>query len=118
MKIEQEIRMFKDIVNHMTNIFAAKRADYGPTTEETFRKFGPVSLLVRMHDKLGRLDNLFTKYGGEGKVKDESVKDTLMDLANYCIIAIIELEKFNIEKCADVKRELDEVRHELDIDKY
>lgn len=118
MKIEQEIRMFKEYVDRMTSIFAEKRADYGPSTEETFRKFGPVSFLVRMHDKLNRLDTLFVKGDTGRKVKDESVRDTLMDLANYCIIALIELDKLDMEKCSDVKRELDGVRHELNIDNY
>ena len=115
MKIEQEIRIFKEYVDRMTSIFTEKRADYGPTTEETFRKFGPVSFLVRMHDKLGRLDNLFIKGDNSRKVRDESVRDTLMDLANYCIIALIELDKLEMEKCSKVKRELDEVRRELDV---
>lgn len=110
MKIEHEIRMFKEYTDCMTSIFAEKRADYGPSTEETFRKFGPVSFLVRMHDKLNRLDNLFVKGDTVRKVRDESVRDTLMDLANYCIIALIEIDKFNGEKCSVAKSEFNNIK--------
>lgn len=113
MKIEQEIRIFKEYVDRMTSIFAEKRADYGPSTEETFRKFGPVSFLVRMHDKLNRLDNLFVKGDIDRKVRDESVRDTLMDLANYCIIALVELDKAEQEKRKSVRDEIVKIEAEL-----
>ena len=91
MTIEQEIKIFGNYANMLTEIFAKKRHDYGPTTTETFEKFGPVSMLVRMHDKLGRLDNLL----GTGRIPsvEEKVEDTLIDLANYCLITLLELEK-------------------------
>ena len=82
--------MFTEYTREMAETFARKRADYGQTTTETFEKFGPISMLVRMHDKLGRLDNLF----GTGKEPyNESVIDTLIDLANYSLITILELQK-------------------------
>ena len=90
MTIEQEIDMFANYTKCLTEMFARKRADYGQTTTETFDRFGPVSMLVRMHDKLGRLDNLL----GTGRIpNNESVEDTLFDLANYCLITLLELQK-------------------------
>ena len=90
MTIEQEIEIFNDYAKSLTEIFARKRNDYGQTTTETFEKFGPISMLVRMHDKLGRLDNLL----GFGKYPQyESAEDTLIDLANYCLITLIEIRK-------------------------
>ena len=90
MTIEQEVEMFSAYTRELAETFARKRADYGQTTTETFEKFGPVSMLVRMHDKLGRLDNLL----GTGKVPyNESVIDTLIDLANYSLITLLELQK-------------------------
>lgn len=91
MTIKQEIKRFKQLTQQMSETFANKRSDYGQTTTETYDRYGPASLLIRMYDKLGRLDNLLGKQ--QMKVKEESVYDTLLDLANYAIIAIIELEK-------------------------
>lgn len=95
MTIEKEIEVFNDYTKQLVETFAKKRNDYGQTTTETFKKFGPISLLVRMHDKLGRLDNLFTS----GKYPHyECVEDTLIDLANYSLIMLIELQKEKLEK--------------------
>ena len=44
-------------------------------------------------DKVNRLQSLAVKIAEERKVKDEGIKDTLYDLANYAIMSIIELER-------------------------
>lgn len=93
--IEQEIDMFRGITEKMNKIFECKRADYGQTSTETFEKFGPISMYVRMCDKMGRLENLMVR-NQTAKVNDERVEDTLIDLANYCIITLIEIQKFNM----------------------
>jgi hypothetical protein len=96
MKIEQELEVFKTLTDRMNEIFAAKRCDYGPSTEETFKRYGAVSMLVRMRDKLNRLDNLLVNQV-QRSVYDERVEDTLLDLANYSLIAILELLKAQSE---------------------
>lgn len=92
MTINEEITMFQELTTLMSETFAKKRHDYGQTTEETYRKFGPVSMLTRMHDKLGRLDTLLVN-GDKNYVEDERVEDTLLDLANYALITILEMCK-------------------------
>ena len=47
-------------------------------------------ILVRLHDKLNRLDTLLLR--GNQKVKDESIEDTLRDLAGYAILELVERE--------------------------
>jgi hypothetical protein len=101
MTYEQELEFFDEKLKHMANTFARKRNDYGATTTETFEKFGPVSMLIRMHDKLGRLDNLLGNTSKDRLVATESIEDTLLDMANYAILAVIELrqEKEEAEGC-------------------
>ena len=48
-----------------------------------------IGFLVRMTDKLMRVSNLITK---EAQVKDESIYDTLRDLANYSILLKLYIE--------------------------
>jgi len=91
MTVKEEVKMFSDLTKEMANTFAKKRADYGQTTTETYDKFGPVSMLTRMHDKMGRLDNLLGK--SADNLVGEKVEDTLLDLANYALITILELRK-------------------------
>lgn len=54
------------------------------------RKYGKISALTRISDKFNRLENLILN--GECEIKDESIKDTLMDLANYAIMLYMEVE--------------------------
>jgi hypothetical protein len=53
-------------------------------------EFGITASVVRMSDKMERLKSLTKK---KTQVKDESVKDTLLDLANYAIMTVMHLNK-------------------------
>ena len=102
MTIEQELEMFEITVRRMCDTFAKKRNDYGQTTTETFNKFGPVSMLTRMYDKLGRIENILVH--NVCPCVNEKVEDTLVDLANYAIITLIELQKAEGEKVQLARR--------------
>lgn len=68
-----------------------KQRDYGP---ENIRRFGRGGLLIRMHDKVARLENLLNLDGG-GKPNNESIRDNLMDVVGYSCVAIMwEMETF------------------------
>lgn len=84
---------YTKIVNEMYEIYKAKNADYGDSVHDTFLKYGLLSFLVRMEDKISRLRSLTLEGKKEQRVKNESILDTLQDLANYAILAIIELEE-------------------------
>lgn len=45
---------------------------------------------IRLGDKFSRFKTL--SRGGEQKVNDESIRDTLIDLANYAIMTVLEME--------------------------
>lgn len=91
MTINEEIKEFKQLTQQMNDTFANKRRDYGQTTSETYDKFGPVSMLTRIYDKVGRLENILCKTGKN--YVGEKVEDTLLDLANYALITILEIRK-------------------------
>ena len=62
-----------------------KQRDYGP---ENIRRFGRQGLMVRMHDKVARLENLLSVDGG-GKPQNESIRDNLLDVVGYAAIGIM-----------------------------
>lgn len=80
----------KAICEELNKIYKDKNHDYGDSFGETYKKLGIISAVTRLTDKINRLQNLCTK---EQKVKDESIKDTLMDLANYAIMTLIEMKE-------------------------
>lgn len=76
------VMMNKDIVSR---IVAKKQADYGPAN---ITKFGIYGLIVRTHDKIGRLRNLVYS-SNINSVQDETVYDTLIDLVGYCTVSYL-----------------------------
>ena len=86
---------FYALTKKMDKIHRAKNADYaGDNPYSNFMQCKALGIdaftgvLVRIGDKYSRIVNL-AKKGCEGEVKDESIMDTLIDLANYSLIAIL-----------------------------
>ena len=69
-------------------IFAAKNKDYG----DAFARYGPVGVIMRMNDKVSRLVNI-TRSAVCLSVRDETLRDTLMDLHNYSAMAVMLLDE-------------------------
>jgi len=69
-------------------LFESKNKDYG----DAFARYGPVGVLVRLGDKLARLQHI-TQNGIAIRVEDESVRDTLLDLHNYSAMAIMLIDE-------------------------
>lgn len=67
-----------------------KNRDYGDSFAKQYAKYGVMSGLIRMDDKMRRLENLV---GGATANVDESIEDTLMDLAGYATLCVVELRK-------------------------
>lgn len=86
----QDINLFEDITIQMRDTYERKNADYGNSFEQQYNEYGLISSCIRLEDKLRRLKTL-TK--SEAKVKDESIEDTLLDLANYSILTIMSIRK-------------------------
>lgn len=81
------------ICKELNEIYQSKNADYGDAFSDTYNKLGVISAVTRISDKTNRLITLATKTDEERLVKEETIKDTLMDLANYAIMTLVELDK-------------------------
>lgn len=91
------IQMHKELCRKLNETYEKKNHDYGNSFGDTFDKLGVISAITRISDKYNRLVSLCTKSEEERKVKDESITDTLLDMANYCIMTVIELHKDDVE---------------------
>lgn len=89
-KLSDNVEQFMNITNNMVKTYAAKNHDYGNSFEQSLDKFGLLAAVVRMGDKMNRIESLSKK---EAEVKDESIKDTLLDLATYSIMTLMWLSK-------------------------
>lgn len=81
--------IYNAIISDLAETYEAKNADYGDSVGDTYKKFGDVSFLTRITDKYNRILSLADK-GECGAVKDESMDDTILDMANYCILWLVE----------------------------
>lgn len=79
-----------EICNKLNEIYTKKNHDYGDAFSESYGKYGNVMPIIRLEDKLNRFRNLVMN--GNVEVKTESMEDTLLDLANYAIMTVIEIE--------------------------
>lgn len=84
---------FRNITEKMRATFLKKNHDYGNSFHETWEEFGDkgiITALTQISHKYHRLMNIGL---GTKPLVDESIDDTLLDMANYCILTIMELEK-------------------------
>lgn len=89
---DDELR-FRDITEKMRETFLKKNHDYGNSFHETWDEFGDkgiITALTQISHKYHRLMNIGL---GTKPLVDKSIDDTLLDMANYCILTIMELEK-------------------------
>ena len=85
-KVEKHLALCQEI----NDLYAQKNADYGDSFHTSFEEEGMAMVRIRLGDKLNRFKAL--SRGNEQMVKDESIRDTLMDLANYALMAVLEME--------------------------
>lgn len=87
----------EQICDEIKSLYKRKNADYGDSFHKTFIEEGMAMPRIRLSDKLERFKRLTLT--NEQNVKDESIRDTLIDLANYAIMTILELESEVDEHC-------------------
>ena len=87
---KEDADRFKEITDKMFETFKAKNHDYGSSFSNLFNECGMTYASGHMAEKLERVKSLMKD---EAKVKGESMRDSLLDLANYAILTIMELDK-------------------------
>ncbi len=89
------VQKFKELQQESLELFTKKNQDYG----DGFKKYGTIGVLVRMGDKINRLQSITRT--GINLVETETLRDTLIDLQNYAAMALITLDE--TEKNPDFK---------------
>ena len=87
------IEKFKKITVKMADLYEEKNRNYGNSFDKSLDEDGLLVSKIRLGDKFNRFSSLL-KQKSNG-TSDESIKDTLIDLANYAIMSIIWMENQN-----------------------
>lgn len=86
---------FLAITDNMFEIYKKKNHDYGNSFDRSLDKFGLTASAIRIGDKVNRFESLVNK---EAQVAGESIRDTLLDMANYAIMTVMWMDR-----CGSVK---------------
>lgn len=85
-----KVQLHREVCEEINDLYARKNHDYGDSFHQTFVEEGMAMVRIRLGDKFNRFKTL--SRDGEQKVNDESIRDTLIDLANYAIMTVVEME--------------------------
>lgn len=77
------------ILKQLETLLIKKNKDYNNSFDRTVDEYGYVVIAIRLEDKINRLNNLIKN---NNEVKDESIEDTLLDIAGYSVLSLIYLE--------------------------
>ena len=90
---DDKVETFSKIVTEMTELYAKKNHDYGNSFDEGCDKIGTGYPLGRLLDKMNRL---IACMGKEDEMQvNESIEDTLTDLACYSVMTLSYLKRKN-----------------------
>jgi len=84
------IAQYEKINSEAKSLFIKKNADYG----DAFAEYGALGVLIRLNDKIKRV--ISVSKNNISLVDNESIRDTLIDLNNYSIMALMLLDNENI----------------------
>lgn len=87
--IDENVVSFRDIQDKLVKIYAKKNHDYGDSFNEGCNELGVGYAFSRIFDKTKRFQTLAKGIMNNNlsiEVQDETMEDTIMDLANYCMM--------------------------------
>ena len=84
------------LCKELNALYAKKNHDYGDSFHVSFIKEGMAMPRIRLGDKLNRFETLSKNKDFCSQILDETLRDTLIDLANYALMTIIELERIKV----------------------
>lgn len=106
------LQHFFRVTKNLLDLYTEKNKRYGDSFAHQVEEFGMAVPVIRLSDKMERLKYLVSHVEDNGG--DESMKDTLTDIACYAIMSIMELEKEKIKESigdTDNDKEVSSVEH-------
>ena len=83
----------EEIMNNCLNLYKKKNADYGNSFAEVYKELGFESGLVQILHKVNRIKGIHNN--DKAEIENESIRDSLIDLANYALMTVVEMELEN-----------------------
>lgn len=94
-----------NICKQLNETYKQKNRAYGDSFTRTYKSLGIISAVTRISDKFNRLVNLAVNK--QVDIGDEPIKDTLLDMANYCIMTYMEICREEEEQTKQSNNDID-----------
>lgn len=117
-EINTKFESFKELTDRMNEIYRIKNRNYRDSFSKSVDEELMASPRIRLTDKLERFKKLskgFDRYVRNGYVDankidydDESIEDTLLDMANYSLMTILEIRRLN--ELGEIKNEKNKIK--------
>lgn len=94
--MNEKVLRHQKLCDGLNDLYARKNHDYGDSFHQIFVEEGLAMTRIRLGDKFSRfkiLSRISPTDSTQQQVKDESIRDTLLDLANYAIMTVLELDE-------------------------
>ena len=88
------VEMHRKLCEELNKLYEKKNHDYGDSFHLSYMEEGMAMPRIRLSDKLNRFKTL--SRAEKQEVKDESIRDTLIDLANYAIMTVMEIDRRDV----------------------
>lgn len=86
---------FLEYTNHLADVLNQKNLAYGDSFSKSLDEDDLLVVKIRLGDKFNRIEHLITHH--ELKENDESLEDTLLDMAGYAILGLKYLKEHENE---------------------
>ena len=80
----------QEICDVLTRTYVAKNHDYGDSFGQDFREYGMIVPVIMLGNKYRRIKQLSKL---DNMVRSEGIRDSLLDLANYAIMTVMEMDR-------------------------
>lgn len=97
--MSSKVERHREICLGLNDLYKKKNEAYGDSFGDTYKKLGVISAITRISDKFNRIVNLVQN----NSIDDlgESIEDTLLDMANYCIMTKMEIDEVKEILCKE-----------------
>lgn len=86
-ELQKKIKEHGRICDFIHDLYEKKNSDYGDSMHPLYEEYGLTAFMILFSTKINRIKSLMKK----GNANYESLEDSLLDLANYSIIAVTEM---------------------------
>lgn len=90
-EFNKQVEQFKALTSEMIATYSRKNRDYGNSFDRMCKEYGNTYPIIHLDEKLARIKSILLS--GDNAVKDETAIDSLLDLACYSLMTIMELQE-------------------------